>query len=135
MKPNVWGKCGWLFLHSVSLDYPDNPSNEDKLRYKTFFESLQYILPCEKCKVHMKQNMEKYKLTDKILSDKTSVIKWVIDIHNEVNKSLGKSILSYEDALTEILSNYYPKNNLYIMSIISLFIVIILLCCFYYFKN
>lgn len=135
MKPSVWGKCAWLFLHSVALDYPDNPTNDDKIKYKTFFESLQHILPCEKCKVHMKQNMQTNKLTDKILSDKSSLIKWVIDIHNNVNKSLGKPVLSYEDALSDILKNYYPKNNLYLMSVVSVFVIIILLFCFYYFKN
>ena len=31
--PNVWGPYGWKFIHYVTLGYPNNPSNEDKLKY------------------------------------------------------------------------------------------------------
>ena len=37
MKKNFWGPSGWLFLHSVTFQYPDNPSDEDKYNYKVFF--------------------------------------------------------------------------------------------------
>ena len=50
MKPEIWGPHAWIFLHSITFDYPDNPTKEVKEKYKGFFESLQDILPCEKCK-------------------------------------------------------------------------------------
>ena len=49
IKPIIWGPHGWKFMHYVSLGYPNNPSEEDKKNYKTFYTSLQHILHCAKC--------------------------------------------------------------------------------------
>ena len=40
-NPEVWGPGAWLFLHTISLNYPTNPTYEDKENYKTFFTSLK----------------------------------------------------------------------------------------------
>ena len=49
MNPEIWGPPAWTFLHSVTLAYPDNPSDRDKSNYENFFNELQPILPCAKC--------------------------------------------------------------------------------------
>ena len=49
MNPEIWGPSAWMFLHSVSLAYPKNPDEEDRLNYGNFFNNLQPILPCQKC--------------------------------------------------------------------------------------
>ena len=56
MNPSIWGPKAWFFLHSVSFNYPDNPTKNDKVEYKRFFESIQYILPCDNCKEHFSDN-------------------------------------------------------------------------------
>ena len=66
MNPKIWGPHAWIFLHSVSFSYPDDPTEEDKKEYKKFFESLQYVLPCDTCKYNYKKKIKKIKLTDKI---------------------------------------------------------------------
>ena len=30
MEPKVWGSHAWIFLHTITLNYPDEPSKFDK---------------------------------------------------------------------------------------------------------
>jgi len=105
MGPDTWGPHGWKFLHYVSLSYPDNPTQEQKLQYKQFFELLSVVLPCSICANHFAENYKKMPLTDEILSDKEKVIKWVIDIHNVVNVMKNKPVVRYRDARRMIETN------------------------------
>lgn len=96
-----WGTHAWAFIESIALTYPVNPTPQEKAEYKEFFLSLQYVLPCPRCRNHFKSNIEKYPLND-ALKNRENLIKWVIDVHNEVNKSNGKRVLSYEEARKRI---------------------------------
>ena len=46
MRPEIWGPHAWIFLHSVTLEYPDNPTDEDKQNMINFIDSLGNVLPC-----------------------------------------------------------------------------------------
>jgi hypothetical protein len=107
----TWGPYGWKFMHMVALAYPNSPTNEDKENYKTFFTILGNVLPCQLCADHYKQNLINFPLTDYILSSRDTLLKWTIDIHNEVNKSIGKKILDYDEAITLIKNNYEDKTT------------------------
>jgi hypothetical protein len=98
IKPDIWGPHGWKFMHYVSLGYPSNPSEEDKRNYKNFYTSLQHILPCAKCAQNYSHNLKKYPI-DNHLGSRDTLIRWVIDIHNQVNNELGKKEYSYIEAL------------------------------------
>lgn len=99
IKPSIWGPHGWKFMHYVSLGYPNNPSEEDKRKYKSFYTSLQHILPCAKCSHNYSHNLIKYPI-DNHLSSRDSLVRWVIDIHNQVNNETGKKEYTYEEALS-----------------------------------
>ena len=45
MLTSVWGPSMWHYLHTMSFNYPDNPTKEDKENYKSFIQSLKNILP------------------------------------------------------------------------------------------
>ena len=47
MDPNIWGPHAWMFLHSITLTYPEKPTNLDKTNFEMFFNSLQPVLPCK----------------------------------------------------------------------------------------
>ena len=32
MNPEIWGPPAWMFLHSISLAYPKNPTDVDKTK-------------------------------------------------------------------------------------------------------
>jgi len=106
IKPTIWGPHGWKFMHYVSLGYPNNPSEEDKRNYKTFYTSLQHILPCAKCANNYSHNLTKYPI-DNHLENRDTLVRWVIDIHNQVNNETGKKEYTYEEALD--LYNTKPK--------------------------
>ena len=125
MNPKIWGPAGWKFLHSITLHYPENPSLQDKQNYKKFFESLQFTIPCEKCKNHYQESLQKYSL-DNALNNKEALFNWLVDIHNEVNKKNNKKVLSYEEVknIYEKLYSNKKNKNIYLLIIIVLIIII-----------
>lgn len=131
MDPEVWGPHVWIFLHSVTLSYPKNPSETDKQNIKNFFIVVPEILPCPKCRNHFRGHYSENPLTDEILSSKEKLVKWLISIHNSVNKMNGKPEMSYESVLNmyDELYNKKNKNNetmkiVYILSIIIILLLI-----------
>ena len=96
LSPEIWGPNGWFFLDSICLSYPLTPSNEIKENYKSFFNLLPKILPCDKCRNHFKQYITKYPLNDNILKSKDSLLLWILNAHNNVNKINGKNIITFE---------------------------------------
>jgi hypothetical protein len=135
LNPSIWGKHAWIFLHSITLEYPDCATKEEKKQYKAFFTSIQHILPCNQCRIHYTANLKKYPLTDKILCDKEQVIKWLINIHNSVNKETNKPEFTYDEFLLYYNKLYSDKNkqiniNKYaIYSLIIVIVIIIILGC------
>jgi hypothetical protein len=100
--PDAWGPHGWKFIHWITLGYPPVPSAKQKEEYLNFFEALKNVIPCSICGSHFKEHMKKLPLTDEILSDKNKLIKWGIDMHNEVNIMNKKKVYSFEEGLAEI---------------------------------
>jgi hypothetical protein len=109
----VWGPVFWTMCHYITLTYPNSPSEEEKEHVKQFFELLQYLLPCPYCRHHYKQNLTKNPLTDDILSIKLKLVLWFIDIHNYVNRQLGKNEITIEDALVSLFKPPYTKGEVY----------------------
>jgi hypothetical protein len=98
MLTSVWGPPLWHVLHTMSFNYPVKPTTEQKQYYYEFFINLKNILPCKYCRDNYKSNLEKYPLTKKIMKNRDSLSRWVYELHEIINKKLGKiSGLTYED--------------------------------------
>ena len=130
MDPNIWGSHAWLFLHTVTLNYPDEPTRFDKENYKHFFENLGHVIPCDVCKNHYKQNIRKYPIQ---LDSKESLTKWLHHIHNLVNIKNGKDEFKYDDFIKKY-SNLYSGNNPQKVFLLILFIIVCI-ALFYLYKN
>lgn len=125
MRPTIWGPPAWTLLHSITLEYPDCPTKENKTDMINFINALGQVLPCNQCKNHFKDNLKMHPLTNTILSSKTELAKWMIDMHNDVNKINDKEVLSYEDALKQILAPYDKKDiTNQVIVFIMIFIII-----------
>lgn len=98
IRPDTWGPVVWHALHYITLGYPNNPSEDKKQKYKMFFSLLGDVLPCSVCANHFNENLVKMPLSDEVLKNKESLIKWLIDFHNIVNEMNKKPIIKYEDA-------------------------------------
>jgi hypothetical protein len=103
IKPDIWGPHGWKFMHYVSMGYPDNPTDHQKTLYKNFYYSLQDVLPCDKCAENYKKNLIENPI-DNHMDNRESLMKWVVDIHNSVNKELNKDVLDYDTAIDIYIS-------------------------------
>lgn len=106
ITPDIWGPKLWMSIHFIALAYPISPTDEHKKNYKTFYETLQYVLPCSLCANNYKEHLKIKPLNDSVLKDKESLVKWTIDMHNLVNKDNNKEVLSYDKAIDLILNNF-----------------------------
>ena len=111
ISPLEWGVHGWKFLHHIAWGYPNPPTETDKMNYKQFFTIIGSLLPCYSCQEGYKESLIKYPITDEVLLDSMSFMKWTIDIHNEVNRKNNKKIYEYDEAIKLIENNYLETNS------------------------
>lgn len=108
MDPKIWGPNFWYILHIITFTYPSEPTENDKTMYHDFFHILKHIIPCEECKKHYTKYISQYPITPH-LDSKANLIKWLIQVHNFVNVSLGKPIYEPSEVLT-LYSNLIPTS-------------------------
>ncbi|VVU94560.1 Erv1 / Alr family [seawater metagenome] len=98
MLTSVWGPPLWFSLHTISFNYPVNPTEEDKRRYYKYFKYLGKVLPCGYCRENYSKNLAASKFSKEVFESRNTLSKWVYDLHENVNNMLGKkSLLSYEE--------------------------------------
>jgi hypothetical protein len=98
MLSSVWGPPMWHYLHTMSFNYPVNPTNQDKRNYMNFVLSLKNVLPCKYCRMNLKTNFKQLPLTLSNMKDRESFSRYVYELHELVNKMLHKkSNLTYCD--------------------------------------
>lgn len=97
MLTSIWGPPMWHFLHTMSFNYPVEPTPNQKIQYRQFILSLQNILPCGKCRKNLKKNMKTLPLLKKNMNSRESFSKYIYELHEVVNTMLHKkSGLTYE---------------------------------------
>jgi hypothetical protein len=141
MNQNIWGPHLWFSLHTISFNYPLNPTQEERNNFKNFFLNLQEVIPCSICKKNYIRHLKEHPI-DNFLNNRKSLVYWVIDMHNMVNGEIGKKILSYDLVIKKYEEVYkkkielnnnddnYKKNNNkvnYKKLIYGLFILLLLL--------
>lgn len=152
----TWGPKGWFFIDTIVLSYPDFPSSKDKEEYKNFIKATQKVLPCEKCRKHFRNYIEKNPINDIVLSSKKKFVEWILGAHNNVRRMQNKDEISIDDfynyyikenklvinkETSEVRSNIIEKEHFYInnytslVSIVGIFIVFMLLVMVKYKKN
>jgi hypothetical protein len=97
IDPTIWGPPLWKFMHYFTLSYPENPTEDEKDTLVKFFETIGDTIPCEKCRYNFSQHLEKMPITEEILESNVKVVRWLFDLHNEVNKSTNKPVFNYDD--------------------------------------
>ena len=142
MKPNIWGKHFWYTIHFIALDYPEEPSNEDKRDFQVFFENLHKVIPCYKCSVNYIKHLNERPLENKDLENNKTLFKWTVDIHNIVNRDLKKQEMSYDDAWrlyhnfgNNIDEKKMKHNTWLILLIFVLVLIIVLMITVYIWRN
>ena len=126
MDPKIWGPGAWLFLHTITLNYSHDPTPQEKSDIKEFFRLAGRLLPCFYCRENYARHLKEYPIQ---VDTKTDLVNWLIDVHNDVNKELGKPILSRREAMEKLLCMYrkqpqnpYAVHSLYLGILLILFI-------------
>jgi hypothetical protein len=97
MLTTVWGPGVWHTLHTMSFNYPVNPTDDDKRNYRNFVLNLKYVLPCGKCRKNLRKNFKKLPLDMKHMASRDSFSRYIYRLHELINKMLNKtSGLTYE---------------------------------------
>lgn len=104
-NPNVFGPHFWFTLHSVSFFYPEYPTDTDMRIHKEFYESFVHVIPCEDCKEHYRVLLSRYPI-DGHLESRNQLTRWVVFIHNQVNKRLGKREVDYQTVVENYRNAY-----------------------------
>jgi len=89
LPPTVWGPLFWHTIHITALGYSNEPTYAQKRAAKEFFEALAYLIPCPLCRSHYETHIQKYPISPH-LDKRIDLFRWTVNLHNEVNKSLGK---------------------------------------------
>jgi hypothetical protein len=102
-------------MHAVALTYPDAPSAEEKQAAQQFFSSLQYLLPCESCKLNYVKELKMFPLQP-ALESKQKLNEWLTSVHNSVSKRLNKTVMTPEQVLQYVFDNtshaeHHPPEN------------------------
>ena len=98
MMTSVWGPPMWHVLHTISFNYPIQPTEKQKKHYYNFYKNLKNILPCKYCRDNLTKNLSNHPITMAAFKNRESLSRWVYELHEIINGMLGKtSGLSYED--------------------------------------
>ena len=108
--PKLWGPQGWILMEYSALGFPDKPTEEDKKRYKTFFESVAYTLPCSECRENYQKHIKELPI-DEYLINSNALYYWVIEMKNKVNKSRGKDKVAFEKERKRKVNKNYELQN------------------------
>lgn len=107
IEPTIWGPHMWTMIHLICLQAPETIDANVRNSYYMFFSMMPYVLPCDKCREHWLSHIQQHPL-ENALETRDKLFKWSVDMHNIVNKSLGKPEMSYEEALkhwTDVSTN------------------------------
>jgi len=109
MNPNVWGPIIWNVLNEICYKYDllEERKKQNVLlkgSIKSFFQSLQFILPCSKCR-------KSYIFYQDIspLNFNVSLTQWIYHIHNNVNSKRDTDVFNSElkfDIFVKRLNSY-----------------------------
>jgi hypothetical protein len=108
MDSTVWGPPAWTFLHTITLAYPEYPTAAEKKSMVAFFNSLTDILPCHVCQRHYQKYLRQNPVETSV-DTKDSLVKWLVQLHNQVNVSLSKPVLDLPTAIQNITQPYTDK--------------------------
>lgn len=88
---SFWGPMGWITLHSISVNYPENPTADDKAIVKKYLNLFAETISCPSCKSHFTNMYKSYTMANPNWADsRFNLFLFIARAHNTVNKRLDK---------------------------------------------
>ena len=101
----------WKLLHERAFKYLDNPSSGLREKVFKFYNEDVKRIPCYTCRNHYTQYLRDNDLK-KACDSRMSLCKFLIDLHNAVNKNTKKPEMSYEEVFKLYGYNYKTHSNI-----------------------
>ena len=109
--PKIFGPGLWFAIHFKAMRCTDKRSMTE---FAEFMEDLSYNLPCEQCRSHCQNYIERHAIKDyNEVKDKNEeyigMFMWSWNFHNGVNQRLKKPTIDWETAYnmyTETETNF-----------------------------
>ena len=77
MLTTIWGPSMWHTLHTISFNYPVNPTCDDKVHYKNFILNLKNVLPCKYCRINLNNNFKSLPLRNCDMKNRETFSRYV----------------------------------------------------------
>lgn len=109
----LWGPLGWMTLHSVSVNYPRNPSTEDMTILDMFMRHFGECITCSTCKTHFLDMFNSYKRKyPEWNSSRREFFMFVCRAHNTVNRRIDKPVIPLISQCIETIKNNSKNTSL-----------------------
>ena len=100
---SVWGPLGWMTLHSISHNYPENPTPVEKQLVSQWIELFRDTITCPSCSGHFGDLLVIYASTyPYYLDSRREFMLFTYRAHNTVNRRLDKPIYHLVEECEEI---------------------------------
>jgi hypothetical protein len=108
----VWGPMGWMTLHSISVCYPDEPTEAEKQILSEFMDSFATTITCVHCRNHFSTLFTGYKKgVPSWKNSKRDLFLAICRMHNSVNKRLDKPLPKTVSECLQSLKNATSYTN------------------------
>ena len=131
--PKVFGPHMWFTLHTISFFYPEIPHTNDMLAYKEFYEKFARFIPCNACKQHYNQYIHDYPI-DGYINSRETLSRWVVNLHNNVNRRLGKQEVPYDEVVRIYRKTYSHDQGIWQAKNLNYLYIVLAICAFIYWK-
>lgn len=131
ISPKIWGQAYWDTIYYVVMSYPIDPTDDDKIHVRDFFEKLQHILPCETCRYHYSKHLTATPLTDEVMSSNQNLLKWIININNDVNRRTGKNEVTIDYIIKHYTYTPHDYSKYFHIVIVILMIIVLSIIIIY----
>lgn len=109
-NPEIWGPHFWFFINTLAMTYPNKPHETTKKKYYDFIQNLPIFIPNPEIGNEFSKYLDKFPVTP-YLDSRDSFLKWVHFIHNKVNMTLEKPLLSYDDFIDNYNAHYLSDRD------------------------
>jgi hypothetical protein len=109
---SIWGPLGWMTLHSISINYPERPTQEDIQTVTRFIDRFGECITCPACKDHFQGIFSTYsRYNPNWASSRYELFLFVVRAHNSVNKRLDKPIIKTVKDCIQTMRNNTTYNS------------------------
>ncbi|KAF8384065.1 hypothetical protein PRIPAC_73207, partial [Pristionchus pacificus] len=90
------GSASWTLLHTMSVYFPEKPSDKDKETAKRFVHDFSRLYPCPPCAADMRADLAE---NPPQVGSRDEFAGWMCLLHNRVNEKLDKKLFDCSKVL------------------------------------